>query len=143
MKKKGFTLIELIGVITILGVLVLIIYPVIEDVFNDSSSNLSKSQKESLENKQFNTPRYLPKDGRFSLIFQTDSFRFLNNKILLTIPKEFKDKFNINFLEYMRLPCTVARKMDEVADQVIRPIEDEENKIKNQALENQMNNLDK
>ena len=50
MKKNGFTLIELIGVITILGVLVLIIYPVIDDVFNDSSSNLSKNQKESLEN---------------------------------------------------------------------------------------------
>lgn len=50
MRKKGFTLIELIGVITILGILTLIIYPVIKDVFNDSSSNLSKNQKESLEN---------------------------------------------------------------------------------------------
>lgn len=50
MKKNGFTLIELIGVITLLGILVLIIYPVIDDVFNNSSSNLSESQRESLEN---------------------------------------------------------------------------------------------
>lgn len=48
--KKGFTLVELIGVIVILGILALIIYPVINGVFIDSSSNLSDSQKKSLEN---------------------------------------------------------------------------------------------
>lgn len=57
-------------------------------------------KRESLENKQFNIPRYLPKDGRFSLIFQSQSYLIRNNKILLTIPKEFKDKFNIKFLEF-------------------------------------------
>ncbi len=50
MKKRGFTLIELIGVIIVLGILALIIYPIIGNVFDDSSSDLSKSQKESLEN---------------------------------------------------------------------------------------------
>ena len=48
--KNGFTLIELIGVIVILGVLTLIIYPIINGVFVDSRNNLSKNQIESLEN---------------------------------------------------------------------------------------------
>lgn len=48
--KRGFTLIELIGVIIILGMLVLIIYPVIGSIFDSSNSDLSKNQKESLEN---------------------------------------------------------------------------------------------
>ncbi len=74
-------------------------------------------------------------DTQQGSLIEEIAYRYRKNRI--------HSRFNINFLEYMRLPCTVARKMDEVADQVIRPIEDEENKIKNQALENQMNNLDK
>lgn len=74
-------------------------------------------------------------DTQQGSLIEEIAYRYRKNRI--------NARFNINFLEYMRLPCTVARKMDEVADQVIRPIEDEENKIKNQALENQMNNLDK
>lgn len=46
--KRGFTLIELIGVIVILGILTLIIYPIVNSVFNESRNNLSESQKESL-----------------------------------------------------------------------------------------------
>lgn len=48
--KRGFTLIELIGVIVILGIITLIVYPIIGNVFNSSSTNLSDNQKKSLEN---------------------------------------------------------------------------------------------
>lgn len=50
MKKSGFTLIELIGVITILGVIALIVYPVINDAFLESTTKLSENQKSALEN---------------------------------------------------------------------------------------------
>lgn len=48
--KRGFTLIELLGVIIILGMIAIIVYPIINNVFVDSSTNLSDNQKESLEN---------------------------------------------------------------------------------------------
>lgn len=50
MKKNGFTLIELIGVIVILGVLILIVYPIINDAFLTSTVKLSENQKNALEN---------------------------------------------------------------------------------------------
>ncbi len=50
MKKNGFTLTELIGVMVILSIIALITYPIISDSFNSSTSNLSNEQIESLEN---------------------------------------------------------------------------------------------
>lgn len=50
MKNKGFTLVELLGVIIILGLLTLIVYPIINNAFNDSTSKLSNNQKSALEN---------------------------------------------------------------------------------------------
>lgn len=48
--KKGFTLAELIGVMIILSVLALIVYPIITDSYKDSKKGLSEEQIKSLEN---------------------------------------------------------------------------------------------
>ena len=44
MNKKGFTLVELLAVIVILGMLVSIISPVVTSLLNDSKASLSKNQ---------------------------------------------------------------------------------------------------
>ncbi len=46
--KKGFTLIELIAVIVILGFILLIIIPTITDVLNDSKQKLNDTQQEQI-----------------------------------------------------------------------------------------------
>lgn len=58
------------------------------------------------------------------------AFRYRKNRI--------HQRFDINFVDYMKLPCTLARKLDDVADKVIRPIEEAEAKLKADML----NNLD-
>lgn len=50
MKKNGFTLIELIGVMVILSIIALITYPIIKDSFNNSKTGLSREQVKSIEN---------------------------------------------------------------------------------------------
>jgi len=49
MKQKGFTMIELLVVIVILGLLAVIIYPVINRQINRSKENLYKAQIEIIE----------------------------------------------------------------------------------------------
>ncbi|MBS5778940.1 MAG: prepilin-type N-terminal cleavage/methylation domain-containing protein, partial [Acholeplasma sp.] len=46
---KGFTLVEIIGAIVLLTVIGLIIYPVINNLINDSKDDLYKKQIEELE----------------------------------------------------------------------------------------------
>lgn len=50
MKNNGFTLAELLGVITLLAIIAAITYPILNGAFKDSTSNLSSEQIESLEN---------------------------------------------------------------------------------------------
>lgn len=49
MKKKGFTLIELMGVIMILGVIALIAIPVVDRQLKESKKDLSQTQKENIK----------------------------------------------------------------------------------------------
>lgn len=47
--KEGFTLIELITIIAILGVIALIIFPTVSSLINDSKDSLYKDQKTEIE----------------------------------------------------------------------------------------------
>lgn len=62
------------------------------------------------------------------------AFRYKKNRIF--------DRYNINFLDYIKLPCTMARKMDVIAEEVIAPIEREEAKAKNSQMP-KLEDLDK
>lgn len=46
MNKKGFTLVELIGVVVILGLIALVAFPALLNQINDSKKQVSDSQKE-------------------------------------------------------------------------------------------------
>ena len=64
--KKGFTLVELLGVITILGVIVLIVVPVIKNVIGDSKNKLYDAQvlniSSALKNWVVDNSRLLPEN---------------------------------------------------------------------------------
>ena len=49
MNKKGFTLVELLAVIVLLGLVALIAAPAITGIIKQSKENLSDSQKASIE----------------------------------------------------------------------------------------------
>ncbi len=49
MKQKGFTLVELLGVIVILGVLATIIYPIVNKKIHQSKDTLYESQIDTIE----------------------------------------------------------------------------------------------
>lgn len=49
MKEKGFTLAELLGVITLLGVLAIIIFPIVEKNLKEGKDDLYKSQIKAIE----------------------------------------------------------------------------------------------
>ena len=60
------------------------------------------------------------------------AFRYKTNKIW--------ERFKISFLDYIKLPVTKARELDDISIRVLKPIEDAEEKAKaqvfNQGLEN-------
>ena len=49
MNKKAFTLIELLGVIVILGIIGLIVTPIVQSVINDSNTKACNAQVESIK----------------------------------------------------------------------------------------------
>ncbi|MBQ2946643.1 MAG: type II secretion system protein [Bacilli bacterium] len=50
MKKKGFTLVELLAVLVILSILSIIATVTVSSILNDSKSSLSDRQKRNIEN---------------------------------------------------------------------------------------------
>ena len=73
MKKNGFTLIEILGVIVILGLISALIYPVINNVLNDNKQKLYDKQISNLEKIAYNwsieNTEILPKEGTYFLSF--------------------------------------------------------------------------
>jgi hypothetical protein len=49
--------------------------------------------------KSINMPKFKKKNSKYNLIFQKQSFRIKNDKILLSISKYHKDKFKKKFIE--------------------------------------------
>ena len=70
---------------------------------------LLKKKENNDYDKPINKPRFLPKDGRKELIFSKDSFRIKDNKILLSVPKDIKLEYKIEFLEF-KLPNYIKDK---------------------------------
>ena len=64
--KKGFTLVELLGVITLLGVIVLIAVPTTKNVISDSKNKLYDAQisniSSALKNWASDNSRLLPEN---------------------------------------------------------------------------------
>lgn len=96
--KKGFTLIELIAVIVLLGVVALISYPIIGNLINDSKQKAYEKQISELERVSYiwiaRHVGILPKDGSsYKLTFEalnqeelTSSSQIINPKTNSPIP---------------------------------------------------------
>lgn len=55
------------------------------------------------------------------------AYRYRKNKI--------NKRFDINFLDYVRLPVTVTRQLDRIGDEVLKSIEKEESEAEARAIE--------
>ena len=91
--KKGFTLAELIGVIIILSILALIVYPIISDSYKDSKKGLSEEQIKSLENVTriwaTNNPEELTEDTpRYVTIEELKRSGLIENKEILDVDNQ-------------------------------------------------------
>ena len=89
--KRGFTLVELIGVIVILGIIVGIVYPVIDSGFNSTTKKLSKQQISALEDvarlwgarNPDELPDESPEDEMYLTIEQMKKSGLIENKSVL------------------------------------------------------------
>ena len=76
MNKKGFTLVELLAVIVILGLLIAIISPVVKNLINDSENNLSEQQKklvvEATKKYMIENSELLPEGSNRAIVYMSD-----------------------------------------------------------------------
>lgn len=76
MNKKGFTLVELLAVIAILGLLIAIISPVVKNLINDSENNLSEQQKklvvEATKKYMIENSELLPEGSDRAIVYMSD-----------------------------------------------------------------------
>lgn len=76
MNKKGFTLVELLAVIVILGLLIAIISPVVKNLINDSENNLSEQQKklvvEATKKYMIENSELLPEGSDRAIVYMSD-----------------------------------------------------------------------
>ena len=76
MNKKGFTLVELLAVIVILGLLIAIISPVVNNLLNDSKDILSQNQIDMIitasKKYMIEHSELLPEEGSSYSVFISD-----------------------------------------------------------------------
>ncbi len=76
MNKKGFTLVELLAVIVILGLLITIISPVVKNLINDSEDSLSDQQKklvvEATKKYMVENSELLPEGSDRAIVYMSD-----------------------------------------------------------------------
>lgn len=99
MNKKGFTLVELIGVVVILGLIALIAFPSLLNQINNSKKQISDSQKELIiaATKNYveeNKNEYANKNS-----FEIDADTLVNNNYLnKEILESYKNKKKVKVI---------------------------------------------
>lgn len=93
--KKGFTLVEMLAVLIILGIIALITFPVIRSSFNTSTSDLSKEQIKSIEEATriwatSNSSQLSETEDRYVTISELQKSGIIENKDILSIADEGK-----------------------------------------------------
>ena len=97
--KKGFTLIEVLGVIVILGIILIITIPIINNSINSSKDKAYKQQlsliESSAKNYMASNSLELPKEGEYACINLNELQKkgFLSKKDILN-PKNPKQRLN-------------------------------------------------
>ena len=66
MKNKGFTLVELLAVIVILGIILLVVMPSVTGILNRSQNRLNDEQEQAILNaaRQWGTSNLLEDNGK-------------------------------------------------------------------------------
>lgn len=128
MNKKGFTLVELLAVVIILGLLVAIISPVVKNLINDSEDSLSKHQMDMVitatKKYMVEHSELLPEGSNRSIIYMSDLIDkgvIDNDKIIDPKTKEeingcvvvsYNDSFNQYEYNYSESDCLITVTFD-------------------------------
>ena len=91
--KKGFTLIEMLGVIVILAVIGMITVPIVTNTLNDSKNNLSADQEQLIINAAKAYVGQNPFDSSFEGDGKIVSADYLMEEGFLQETDDLKDKY--------------------------------------------------
>lgn len=128
MNKKGFTLVELLAVIVILGLLIAIISPAVMNLINDSEDSLSSQQKklvvEATKKYMIENSQLLPEGSDRAIVYMSDLIDkgvIDNDKIIDPKSKEeingcvvvsYNNEFNQYDYNYSESDCLITVTFD-------------------------------
>jgi len=75
---------------------------------------LLKERQKGNYNRPIGLPKYLPKDEFFVCIFPNSMFKVINDKIRLSLGRNFAKKFGVKYLEFKLPPTVKGKKIKEV-----------------------------